>query len=101
MLQGDELEVGGSEGRLKEAAIFEGVFAGIPFHETEIENFFGFEGAYAAAAGAEAVDQPGKLEERRKFEYLQATSLAEAPRRGNSWDRRHGGRRLARGTPLQ
>jgi len=73
---------------------------GVPFHEAEIEDFFGFEGGHAWT-GTEAVDQPGELEKRGKFEYLQATSLAEAPRRGNSWDRRHGGRRLARATPLQ
>jgi hypothetical protein len=43
LLEWSELKFVGTEGGLKPAAIFEDGFAGVPFHEAEIENFFGFE----------------------------------------------------------
>jgi len=61
LLEWNEIEMGGAESGLKQAAIFEDIFAGVPFHEAEIEDFFGFEGADSARAGAEAMNQPGKL----------------------------------------
>jgi len=39
-LSGNQFEIGGAEGGLKQAAIFEDVFAGVPFHEAEVQNFF-------------------------------------------------------------
>lgn len=84
---------------MKTAAILKDVFPRVPFHETEIENFFGFERADSARAGAEAVNQPGKLAKRDEFENLQATSLSKAPGRGSAGDRRRLGHRLARATP--
>jgi len=93
------LEIIGAEGRLKEAAIFEDVFAGVPFHKAEVEEFFGFEGAYTAGPCAEAVNEPGKLAEGGEFENLQAARRAEMPRRSNAGARRCRGRRLARATP--
>ena len=55
LLEGNEFEIGGADSRLKEAAILKDVFARVPFHEAEIEDFFGFERGYAAGACAEAV----------------------------------------------
>ena len=101
LLEWNEIEIGGTEGGLEAAAIFEDVFAGVPFHEAEIEDFFGFKGAHAAGASAETVDQPGELEKRGKFDYLQTTSLARAPRRGDAGGSRLRRYRLARATPLQ
>ena len=40
LLEWDQFEIGGTEGGLKQAAIFEDVFAGVPFHEAEVKNFF-------------------------------------------------------------
>ena len=101
LLQGNEVEIARSEGGLKTAAIFKDVFAGVPFHEAEVKNFFGFERANAAGAGAETVDEPGKLAKRGKLENLQAAGLAEAPGCGNARYRRGRGLRLARATKLQ
>lgn len=96
LFERNEPEIGSAESRLKTAAILKDIFAGVPFHETEVENFFGFERADSAGAGAEAVDEPGKLRERDEFENLQTTSLAKAPGRVNAGGRRRLGDRLAR-----
>jgi hypothetical protein len=64
LLQRDEFEIGGAERGLEAAAIFEGVFTGVPFHKAEIEDFFGFERTDSTQASAEAVNQPGKLQKR-------------------------------------
>ena len=101
LLERDQFEIGGTDGGLKQAAIFEDVFAGVPFHEAEVKNFFGFERANAAGAGAETVDEPGKLAKRGKLENLQTAELAEAPGCRNARYRRRRGRRLARATKLQ
>ena len=93
--------IGGAEGGLKEAAIFEDVFAGVPFHETEIEDFFGFEGAYAAGPCAEAVDEPGELSKRGEFENLKAARLAEFPWGSDAETRSCRERGLTCATPLQ
>ncbi len=83
LLEQDQFETGGAEGGLKQAAIFEDVFAGVPFHEAEVKNFFGFERANAAGAGAETVGEPGKLAKRGEFENLQTAGLAEMPGRSD------------------
>lgn len=70
LLERNEFETGGAERGLKEAAILKDVFARVPFEEAEIEDFFGFERAYAAGACAEAVQEPGKLLEGAEFENL-------------------------------
>ena len=99
LLQRNELEIGGAERGLEAAAIFDDVFAGVPFHEAEIEDFFGFERADSTRAGAEAVNQPGKLQEWDELEKLQATSLAKAPRGRNAGNGRRRGRSLTGATP--
>ena len=101
LLQGNEVEIARSEGGLKTAAIFKDVFAGVPFHEAEIEDFFRFEGADAAGACAEAVNEPWKFEKWSELENLQAAGFAKAPWGGNAGDRRRRGRRLSRATALQ
>jgi hypothetical protein len=55
LLERNEFKIGSAERGLKEAAIFEDVFARVPFQEAEIEDFFRFKRAYAAGARAEAV----------------------------------------------
>jgi hypothetical protein len=101
LFERNEFEIGSPDGGLEETAIFEDVFPGVPIHKAEIEDFFGFERANTAWAGAEAVDEPGKFEERRKFENLQAAGLAEPPGRSDARYRRRWGRRLTRSTTLQ
>ena len=102
LLERNEFKIGSAERGLKEAAIFEDVFGGVPLHEAEIEDFFGFEGACAAGPGAEAMDEPRQLAERSEFENLQGTGLANEPRRRNAGSRRFRGcSRLARATPHQ
>ncbi len=99
--QGNEVEIACPERSLKTAAIFDDVFGGVPFHKAEVEDFFGFQGADAAGAGAEAVDEPGELEKGSELENLQAAGFAQAPWRGDAGDRRRRGHRLARATALQ
>ena len=94
LLEWNEFEIGGAERGLEAAAIFEDVFAGVPFHEAEIEDFFGFERADSAGSGAEAVNQPRKLEKRDEFENLQAAGLAKAPRGSDAGNGRSRGRWL-------
>lgn len=101
LLEQDQFEIGGTDGGLKQEAICEDVFAGVPFHEAEVKNFFGFEPANAAGASAETVDEPGKLAKRGKLENLQTAGLAEAPGCGNARYGRSRGRSLARATTLQ
>jgi len=59
-----EFEIACAESGLEETAIFEDVFAGVPFHEAEIEDFLRFAGTHTAGTGAEAMNEPRKLEER-------------------------------------
>ena len=80
LLEWNEIEIGGAESGLKPAAILKDVFARVPFHEAQVEDFSGFECANSTWAGAEAVNQPGKLQKRDKFNNLQAARLAKAPR---------------------
>ena len=70
LFEGNETEIGGTEGGLKFAAILENVFARIPFHETEVEDFFINEGTDAAETGAEPVHEPRQSSKRREFEDL-------------------------------
>src|SRR3974390_526472 len=81
LFQRRETEIGSAENGLKFAAIGEDAFAGVPFHEAEVEDTFGFERTCTAGAGAEAVDEPGKLAKRGEFEDLEALGFAEAPGR--------------------
>ena len=101
LLEWNEIEVCGAERGLEAAAIFEDVFAGVPFHEAEIEDFFRFERTDSAGAGAEAVNQPGKLEKGDEFKNLLATGFAKAPRGSDAGNRRRRGRRLTGATPPQ
>lgn len=70
LFQGDERKIRCAESKLKTAAIFQDVFAGVTFGETEIEDLFYFflgdrraadKGADAAGPRAEAVEQPGQF----------------------------------------
>ena len=99
LFEWNEFKIGGTECGLKEAAILTDVFPRVPFHETEVEDFFRFERADSAGSGAETVDQPGKLRKRDEFKNLQATSLAKAPGRSDTRGRGRRGHRLARATP--
>ena len=101
LFQRNKFEVACPNGGLKQAAIFDDVFAGVPFREAEIEDFFGFERANPAGTSAEAVQKPGKLAKRGEFENLEPPGLAEAPGCGNPRYRRRRGRRLARAATLQ
>ena len=101
LLQGNKVEIACSESGFKTAAIFKDVFAGVPFHEAEIEDFFRFEGADAAGACAEAVNEPWKFEKWSELENLHAAGFSQAPRRGDAGDRRRRWRGLARATMLQ
>lgn len=93
-----ELEIPGAECGLELAAIFEDRFAGVPFHESEIENAFGFELAEAAGAGAETVNEPGEFAEGIKFEDLQALGFAKTPGSAEDWARQRGRLANARGS---
>jgi hypothetical protein len=99
LLEGNEIEIGRTEGGLKVASIFEHVFASVPLHKAEIEDFFGFERTCAAGAGAEAVDEPGELAEGGELQNLQAAELAKTPWRGNAEARSCRGRGFTRATP--
>lgn len=70
LAQRNQFESVSSELRLKAAAIFKHVFASVPFREAKIQHWLAIELAYAAAPGAESVNQPGKLQ---KFAHLQYT----------------------------
>jgi hypothetical protein len=101
LFQRNKIEIACANGGLKEAAILEDIFAGVPFHEAEIEDFFGFERTHSAGSSAEAVQKPGKLAEWDEFENLQSAGLTEPPWRRNARFRRRRGRRVARATTLQ
>lgn len=49
---------------MKTAAVFENIFASIPFGEAEIQDFLAIQIADAARACAKAVDKPGKSAKR-------------------------------------
>ena len=57
----DEREFLSAESGLKFFAIFDDVFACVPFGEAEIENFLSVEIGDAAGSGAETVEKPGKF----------------------------------------
>ncbi len=84
LFERNKVEIGSADGGLKFAAIREDIFAGVPFHETEVENVFGFKSTRTARAGAESMNEPGELGKRSEFEDLKAPGLAEAPGRGDS-----------------
>jgi len=79
LLEGDELEIVGTEGGLEAAAIFEDVFASVPIGEAKIQHFFGLELADAAGAGAESVDEPGEFVQGGDLEDLEAAGFAGDP----------------------
>src|SRR5260370_16887964 len=87
LFQGYEFQVGGAEGGLEAAAVFEDVFFGVPFGETEIENFFGISSGDAAGLGAEAVDEPRDVSERGHLQDSDATRFSFDPLSPASRDR--------------
>lgn len=58
LLQRDEWKIGGAEGGLEAAAVFETVFAGVPVGEAEVEDFFTVEAGHAARPCAETMNEP-------------------------------------------
>ena len=58
LLQGEQSSAFSSDSGLEEAAIFRYAFAGIPLHESKIQNFLSVEDAGSAGARAEAMDKP-------------------------------------------
>jgi hypothetical protein len=95
LLERNEIKSRGAEGGLEFATIGEDVFASVPFHKTEVENFFRIERTDAAGAGAEAVDEPGQFGEWGELEDLQAACFTETPRGANASSLRRRGRGLA------
>ena len=79
LLQEDKLQVGSAEGGLKVAAVFEDVFLGVPFGETEIEDFLAVLIGDAAGLGAETVDEPGEFCEGGRLEDSDAAGFAFDP----------------------
>jgi hypothetical protein len=70
LFQGDERKIRCAENREETAAIFQNIFAGVTFGETEIEDLFYFflgargaadQSADAAGPRAETVEQPGEF----------------------------------------
>ena len=86
---------------MKKSAIIEDVFPRVPFHKAKIEDFFGFDGAYATGPCTEAVNEPRELAERSELEDLQAAGLAQIPWESDTRAVRGRRRRLTRATPLQ
>jgi len=68
LFEGDEWEFLSAEGSLKFLAVFEDVFAGVPFGEAEVEYALAVEVGDTAGGGAEAVEEPGKFSEGVEFE---------------------------------
>ncbi len=56
LVQGNQSQIGGAQGGLEAALVFFDVFAGVPFDRAQIQDFFAFDVADAAWAGAETVD---------------------------------------------
>ena len=75
----NQLEIGGAEGGLEAAAVFEDVFVGVPIGEAEIQNFLAVERADAAREGTEAVEEPGEFGKGGDLEDLEATGFAGDP----------------------
>ena len=59
LFESDKREFLGAEGSLKFLAVFEEVFAGVPFGEAEVQDFAAVEIGHAAGSSTEAVDEPG------------------------------------------
>lgn len=70
---------------LKFGAIGENIFAGIPIHEAEIEDFLIAERACATSTHAESMDQPGEFREGGDFEDLETAGFAETPEGRETW----------------
>ena len=68
LFQIDEREFLSTEGGLEFFAIFDDVFAGVPFGEAEVEDFLSIEIGDAAWGGAETVEKPGEFFEGVEFE---------------------------------
>jgi holo-[acyl-carrier protein] synthase len=64
LVERHEIQIAGADCGLESLSVFVDVLALIPFHGSEIENFFAVDFADAAGAGAESVDEPGQLVER-------------------------------------
>ena len=64
----NERELLRAEGGLEFFAVFEDVFARVPFGEAEVEDFLSIEIGDAAWGGAETVEEPRKFREGVEFE---------------------------------
>ncbi len=74
-----ESEIFGTERGLQEPAIFGDVFARVPFHEAEIENWPAIERTDAAGPRAESVDEPREFAEWRELQDFQAARTMHNP----------------------
>ena len=64
---------------MEAAAVFEDVFFGVPFGETEIENIFPDLAGNAPGFGAEAMDEPGELCKSGHLEDVDALDVSLDP----------------------
>ena len=58
LLQRGEWKIGGAEGGLQEAAVFENIFARVPIGEAEVEHVFAVKVRDAARPCAETMNEP-------------------------------------------
>jgi hypothetical protein len=91
LFQGDESKIRCAESGEETAAIFQDIFAGVPFGETEIEDLFYFfvgdrraadQSADAAEPSTETVDQPGEFVKRGYLEDSKPARAVLGPSRG-------------------
>ena len=83
LLHHDQGEVFRAHRRLQALTVFEDIFPGVPFHETQVEQLFAFERAHSAVACAEAMHEPRQFCEWDELENLQSAGFAQLPGRGD------------------
>lgn len=86
---------------LQSAAILQNIFLRVPFRKAEIQQFFAIDGARAARARAESVNQPSQFRKRSQLQNLKAAGFAQHPGRGNLRTRQGGLRRLTVAAPAK
>ena len=84
MFERDERKSLRPESGLEFFAIFENVFARVPFSEAEVEDPLTVELGDAAGTGAKAVNEPGEFLEDVELDNFEVTGRAERPRFGDS-----------------
>jgi len=64
---------------LKSEAVFEDIFAGVPFDKTKIQDALLVQFAVPAGASAKTVDEPGDFGQRSALKETDAADLAIDP----------------------